>query len=43
MPVMPALWVWEQENQKFKVIFDYVASFRPVWAIDPVSKTIKVK
>lgn len=36
-----SLWEVKAGNQKFKVIFDYIADLRPVWAgyMSPASKT----
>lgn len=42
-PVFPTVWKWKQEDPKFKVIFYYTVSLKPVWvAWDPTSKNLLI-
>lgn len=33
MPVIPKRQSWKEEDQKFKVIFTFLADLRPAWAV----------
>jgi hypothetical protein len=43
MSLIQPLGRWRQKDQEFRVILDYIVSWRLAWSIDPISKSQKHK